>query len=90
MATSAAVQGTDQKPQTSHATQAADAVRRRDWAAAARHFAQAAANLPPDPHGSVTAAELILLRQAHVASSMHKRMQYFGLERAFVILEGVR
>lgn len=90
MATSAAERGADQKPQPSHATQAADAVRRRDWAAAARHFTQAAATLPPDPHHSTTAAELILRRQAHVAGSMHKRMLHFGLERAFVVPEGAR
>lgn len=82
--------GTDQKPQHSHTAQAANAVRRRDWEAAARHFTRAAEALPPDPHGSVTAAELTLRRQAHVAGSMHRRMQYFGLERAFVIPEGTR
>ena len=90
MSAHAATHGTDQRPQHSHATQAADAVRRRDWEAAARHFTQAAAALPPDPHGAVTATELILRRQARVADSMHKRMQYFGLERAFVIPEGAR
>ena len=88
MATSAAVLGTDQKAQRTTVTQAADAVRRRDWEAASRYFTWAATALPPDPHGSVSAAELILRRQAHVAGSMHKRMQYFGLERAFVITEG--
>jgi hypothetical protein len=83
-------QGTGRNSQPSHAAQAADAVRRRDWSVASRHFIQAAEVLPPDPHGSTTAAELILRRQAHVAGSMHKRMQYFGLERAFVIPEGAR
>lgn len=82
--------GADQNPQFSHETLAVDAVRRRDWAAATRHFAQAAETLSPDPHGSATAAEMILRRQAHVAGSMHKRMQHFGLERAFVIPEGAR
>ena len=90
MATSSTAQGADQKPQQANATQAANAVRRRDWDTASRHFTQAATALPPDPHGSVTATELILRRQARVAESMHKRMQYFGLERAFVIPEGAR
>ncbi|SDN51365.1 hypothetical protein [Polaromonas sp. JS666] len=87
---SSKVQGTDQKPQPSPALQATDAVHRRDWAAAARHFTHATTALPPDPQGSTTAAELTLRRQAHVAGSMHRRMQYFGLERAFVIPEGAR
>lgn len=87
---SSTVQGADHKPQPTYAAQAVDAVHRRDWAAAARHFSRAAAALPPDPHGSVTAAELIFRRQAHVAGSMHKRLQYFGLERAFVIPESAR
>lgn len=90
MTAHATAQGPDPKPKQSHTAQAADAIRRRDWDAAARHFTHAAATLPPDPHGSVTATELTLRRQAHVANSMHKRMQYFGLERAFVIPERVR
>jgi hypothetical protein len=70
--------------------QAVDAVRRRDWVTAARNFSLATAALLPDPHDSVTAAELTLRRQAHVAHSMLKHMQYFGLEWALVIPEGVR
>lgn len=72
MTAHATAQGPDQRHQHTHATQAADAVRRRDREAAAQHFSQAAAAPPPDPHNSVTAAELILRRQGPMRADIER------------------